>query len=96
VGQGKKQKAFHTKGSFDLQMLGAALHSIREKHENDLRKETKKLQRLREQIRTWIDAGDVRDVRDAQALIQAKKVSDDHSSDELAFLNAAGSVGYRG
>lgn len=38
---------------FQLQVYEAENHSQREKHENDLKKEIKKLQRFRDQIKTW-------------------------------------------
>ncbi|KAG5457590.1 MAG: Not1 N-terminal domain, CCR4-Not complex component-domain-containing protein [Olpidium bornovanus] len=43
----------------------------REKYDQDLKKEIKKLQRLRDQIRTWIGSNDVKDKR---ALIENRKL----------------------
>ena len=43
----------------------------REKYEGDLKKEIKKLQRFRDQIKTWIASNDV---KDKQPLIDARKL----------------------
>lgn len=43
----------------------------KEKHETDLKKEIKKLQRLRDQIKTWIGSTDV---KDKDALVEARKL----------------------
>jgi CCR4-NOT transcription complex subunit 3 len=45
--------------------------SLKEKYEGDLKKEIKKLQRLRDQIKTWISSNDV---RDKSALTEARRV----------------------
>ena len=34
---------------------------LQEKYEEDLKKEIKKLQRLRDQIKTWIASGEIKD-----------------------------------
>eukprot|EP00210_Caulerpa_lentillifera_P008437 g8049.t1 len=47
----------------------------REKYENDLKKEIKKLQRLRDQIKTWINGNDIKDkssLTDARKNIERK------------------------
>lgn len=35
--------------------------NLQEKYEEDLKKEIKKLQRLRDQIKTWIASGEIKD-----------------------------------
>ena len=45
--------------------------NLKEKYEGDLKKEIKKLQRLRDQIKTWISSGDV---KDKAPLTEARKV----------------------
>lgn len=50
-------------------------HNQKEKYEMDLKKEIKKLQRLRDQIKTWIGSSDVKDKEpliDARRLIETK------------------------
>ena len=54
-----------------LQVYSASQQSLKEKYEGDLKKEIKKLQRLRDQIKTWIGSNDI---RDKSALIEARKV----------------------
>ena len=44
---------------------------MKEKHEIDLKKEIKKLQRLRDQIKTWIGSSEV---KDKDALVEARKL----------------------
>ena len=53
------------------QVYSASQQSLKEKYEGDLKKEIKKLQRLRDQIKTWIGGNDI---RDKSALIEARKV----------------------
>ncbi|OQS06048.1 hypothetical protein THRCLA_01891 [Thraustotheca clavata] len=56
-------------------VYSAAGQSQKEKHEADLKKEIKKLQRFRDQIKTWIGSSDVKDKRplmDARRLIETK------------------------
>ena len=43
----------------------------KEKFEGDLKKEIKKLQRLRDQIKTWINSGEV---KDKKSLLEARKL----------------------
>jgi CCR4-NOT transcription complex subunit 3 len=45
--------------------------NLKEKHEADLKKEIKKLQRLRDQIKTWISSTEV---KDKEALLEARKL----------------------
>lgn len=45
--------------------------SLKEKYESDLKKEIKKLQRLRDQIKSWLGNTDI---KDKSALIDARKV----------------------
>lgn len=47
----------------------------KEKYEQDLKKETKKLQRLRDQIKTWVASNDV---KDKSALLENKKLIESH------------------
>ncbi|RHY49656.1 hypothetical protein DYB30_011318 [Aphanomyces astaci] len=56
-------------------VYSAAGQAQKEKHEADLKKEIKKLQRFRDQIKTWIGNSDVKDKRpltDARRLIESK------------------------
>lgn len=56
-------------------MKSADAQNLKEKHEVDLKKEIKKLQRLRDQIKTWIGSSDVKDkdaLLDARKLIETK------------------------
>lgn len=56
-------------------VYSAAQHNQKEKYEMDLKKEIKKLQRLRDQIKTWIGGSDVKDKEpliDARKLIETK------------------------
>jgi CCR4-NOT transcription complex subunit 3 len=46
---------------------------LKEKYEADLKKEIKKLQRLRDQIKNWIGSAEV---KDKGPLIEARKVAD--------------------
>ena len=52
-------------------VYAAPQQSLKEKYESDLKKEIKKLQRLRDQIKTWQSSNDV---KDKSNLIDAKKV----------------------
>ncbi|KAI8325482.1 hypothetical protein GQ54DRAFT_219003 [Martensiomyces pterosporus] len=45
-------------------VLNASSPSQKEKYETDLKKEIKKLQRLRDQIKTWIQSNDIKDKQD--------------------------------
>ncbi|KAJ1647129.1 general negative regulator of transcription subunit 5 [Coemansia asiatica] len=45
-------------------VLNASNASQKEKYETDLKKEIKKLQRLRDQIKTWIQSNDIKDKQD--------------------------------
>ncbi|KAL7993843.1 putative pyridoxal-phosphate dependent enzyme, CCR4-NOT complex subunit/5 domain superfamily [Plasmopara halstedii] len=56
-------------------VYAATAQNQKEKHEADLKKEIKKLQRFRDQIKTWIGNSDVKDKRplvDARKLIEHK------------------------
>jgi CCR4-NOT transcription complex subunit 3 len=56
-------------------VYSATTQSQKEKHESDLKKEIKKLQRFRDQIKNWIGNSDVKDKRplvDARKLIEQK------------------------
>lgn len=56
-------------------VYSAGQQSQKEKYEMDLKKEIKKLQRLRDQIKTWIGSSDVKDkdaLLDARRLIETK------------------------
>lgn len=56
-------------------VYAAQAQNQKEKHEADLKKEIKKLQRFRDQIKTWIGNSDVKDKRplvDARKLIEQK------------------------
>ena len=52
-------------------VYAAPQQSLKEKYEADLKKEIKKLQRLRDQIKTWQGSNDI---KDKSNLIDAKKV----------------------
>ena len=52
-------------------VYAAAQQSLKEKYESDLKKEIKKLQRLRDQIKSWLGNPDV---KDKAPLIEARKV----------------------
>lgn len=52
-------------------VYAAPQQSLKEKYESDLKKEIKKLQRLRDQIKTWSSSNDI---KDKTQLIDAKKV----------------------
>jgi len=46
-----------------VQVHNAANANQKEKYEADLKKEIKKLQRLRDQIKTWMTSNDIKDKR---------------------------------
>lgn len=52
-------------------VYSAPQQALKEKYEADLKKEIKKLQRLRDQIKTWISSGDI---KDKTALTDARRV----------------------
>eukprot|EP01035_Chromulina_nebulosa_P002096 gene2096-2820_t len=52
-------------------VYAAGQQSLKEKYESDLKKEIKKLQRLRDQIKTWIGSAEV---KDKAQLLEARKV----------------------
>jgi CCR4-NOT transcription complex subunit 3 len=52
-------------------VYSAGQQSLKEKYESDLKKEIKKLQRLRDQIKTWISSTEV---KDKNQLVEARKV----------------------
>lgn len=56
-------------------VYAAGQQSLKEKYEGDLKKEIKKLQRLRDQIKTWIANNDIKDksqLVDARKIIESK------------------------
>jgi CCR4-NOT transcriptional regulation complex NOT5 subunit len=53
------------------QVYAAQQQNLKEKYEIDLKKEIKKLQRLRDQIKTWISSSEVKEKED---LMEARKV----------------------
>jgi len=52
-------------------VYAATQQNQKEKYEMDLKKEIKKLQRLRDQIKTWISSSEV---KDKSGLAEARKV----------------------
>jgi CCR4-NOT transcription complex subunit 3 len=52
-------------------VYSADSQTLKEKYESDLKKEIKKLQRLRDQIKSWISSNDI---KDKTQLIEARKV----------------------
>jgi CCR4-NOT transcription complex subunit 3 len=52
-------------------VYSASQQSLKEKYEGDLKKEIKKLQRLRDQIKTWVGSNDI---KDKTALVEARKL----------------------
>lgn len=52
-------------------MYAAGQQSLKEKYEGDLKKEIKKLQRLRDQVKNWLGSGEV---KDKAQLTEARKV----------------------
>ena len=59
---------------WNIQVYAAEVQTLKEKYEGDLKKEIKKLQRLRDQIKTWAGSNDV---KDKGGLISARKVIND-------------------
>jgi len=56
-------------------VYAAEQQSLKEKYESDLKKEIKKLQRLRDQIKTWLGSSDVKDkapLTEARKIIESK------------------------
>ena len=56
-------------------VYAATQQNQKEKYEMDLKKEIKKLQRLRDQIKTWISSNDIKDktaLTNARKLIETK------------------------
>jgi CCR4-NOT transcriptional regulation complex NOT5 subunit len=53
-------------------VYAAGQQSLKEKYEGDLKKEIKKLQRLRDQIKTWLGSSDI---KDKGSLIECRKVN---------------------
>ena len=53
-------------------MYSASSQNQKEKHEADLKREIKKLQRYRDQIKTWLTFSD-KDIKDKKALLEARK-----------------------
>lgn len=54
-----------------IQVHSANGQSLKEKYEGDLKKEIKKLQRLRDQIKSWLGSSDI---KDKTTLTEARKV----------------------
>lgn len=54
------------------QVYAAEQQALKEKYEADLKKEIKKLQRLRDQIKTWLGSSEI---KDKLQLTEARKVS---------------------
>jgi CCR4-NOT transcription complex subunit 3 len=57
--------------SHGIQVHSASGQSLKEKYEGDLKKEIKKLQRLRDQIKSWLGSSDI---KDKTTLTEARKV----------------------
>ncbi|KAJ1434489.1 Not1 N-terminal domain, CCR4-Not complex component-domain-containing protein [Ochromonadaceae sp. CCMP2298] len=56
-------------------VYAAEQQSLKEKYESDLKKEIKKLQRLRDQIKTWLGSNDIKDktqLTEARKIIESK------------------------
>jgi CCR4-NOT transcriptional regulation complex NOT5 subunit len=56
-------------------VYSAGQQSLKEKYEGDLKKEIKKLQRLRDQIKTWLGSSEIKDktaLTDARKIIESK------------------------
>lgn len=56
-------------GKFELEE--SSLKSLQEKYEADLKKEIKKLQRLRDQIKSWIASAEI---KDKSALLENRRL----------------------
>jgi hypothetical protein len=54
-------------------VYAAGQQSLKEKYETDLKKEIKKLQRLRDQIKSWLGSSEI---KDKAPLLEARKVSE--------------------
>ena len=54
------------------QVYAAGQQSLKEKYEGDLKKEIKKLQRLRDQVKSWLGSNEV---KDKALLTEARKVN---------------------
>jgi CCR4-NOT transcriptional regulation complex NOT5 subunit len=52
-------------------VYAAEVQALKDKYEGELKKEIKKLQRLRDQIKTWVGSNDI---KDKSALVEARKV----------------------
>ena len=67
-----------------------------EKYEEDLKKEIKKLQRLRDQIKTWLASGEIKDkssLMENRKLIETVKIRDIISvTDSNLVVSANGKV----
>ena len=50
-----------TRRSVEILTLRLLITLLQEKYEEDLKKEIKKLQRLRDQIKTWLASGEIKD-----------------------------------
>lgn len=58
------------------QVYEAESQTLREKYETELKKEIKKLQKLRDQVKSWVSKGEV---RQKQPLIEAREVRKERS-----------------
>ena len=58
--------------SIPSQVYAANQQSLKEKYEGDLKKEIKKLQRLRDQVKSWLGSSEV---KDKNPLTEARKVN---------------------
>jgi CCR4-NOT transcription complex subunit 3 len=54
-----------------FQVYSAPTPALKEKHEGDLKKEIKKLQRFREQVKSWASSGEI---KNKQPLLEARRV----------------------
>jgi CCR4-NOT transcription complex subunit 3 len=52
-------------------VYAAEQQSLKEKYESDLKKEIKKLQRLREQVKTWATSSN--EIRDKEPLLKGRR-----------------------
>lgn len=57
--------------NFQNKVYSAGQQSLKEKYEGDLKKEIKKLQRLRDTIKTWLSNSEI---KDKTALTECRKV----------------------
>ena len=70
-----------TRRSVEILTLRLLITLLQEKYEEDLKKEIKKLQRLRDQIKTWLASGEIKDkstLMDNRKLIET--VRNDYNS----------------